>query len=213
MKTFIDLSLYLVTHRGDLTSDAFYTLIDQAIEGGVTAIQLREKGTAKAEFIEVGKTLINRLRPKGIPLIINDAIEVALEINADGVHLGQSDSSIIEARRVLGRKAIIGLSIETLEQALEAESLDIDYFGAQVFLTKSKSDAIKPWGLEGLKTLCSIARYPVIGIGGINSDNIQHIIGAGASGVALISAIFNASSPFHASQELMNKIKESRKLL
>lgn len=213
MKNLLDLSLYLITQRGDLSLDAFNCLLDQAIKGGVTAIQLREKGTSKAEFIEIGKALVNRLKPKGIPVIVNDSIEVAFEINADGVHLGQGDSSVTEARKILGKKAIIGLSVENLEQALVAESLDINYIGAgPIFSTKSKPDAAKPFGLEGLKTLCSISRHPVIGIGGINIDNIQDIICAGASGVALISAIFNASSPFHAAQDIIFKIKESRKL-
>lgn len=208
MKSYRDLSLYLVTHRSNLTFDAFFEVIEQAIQGGVTVVQLREKGTSKAEFIEIGKALLDRLRPKGIPLIINDSIEVALRINADGVHLGQSDSSVTEARRILGKKAIIGLSVETLEQALEAQALDIDYIGAQIYLTESKLNISNPWGLEGLKKLCRISRHPVIGIGGVNNDNIEGIINAGAAGVACLSAIFKAPLPFHAAQELMSKIKQ-----
>lgn len=212
MKELIDLSLYLVTHRGDLGLDVFYAIIDQAIEGGVSAVQLREKGISQKEFIEIGKELMRRLKPKGIPLIVNDSIEVALRIEADGLHLGQGDFCAKEARRILGEKAIIGLSVETLEQGLIAQGLDIDYIGASpVFATPTKLDTGKPWGIEGLRELCSISKYPVVGIGQVHSGNVQDIINAGAAGVAVISAIFNAQSPLLAAQDLIVKIKESKK--
>lgn len=208
MKNLIDLTLYLVTSRGNLTKDDFYSIIEEAIKGGVTAIQLREKEISREEFIEIGRTLRNRLRHRRIPLIINDSIEVALEVGAEGIHLGQSDASIAEARRILGKEAIIGLSVETLEQAQAAELLDIDYIAASpIFATPSKLDTAAPWGLEGLKKLCSVSKHPVVGIGGIDSKNVQAIISAGATGVAVISAIFNADSPFLAAQELHSKIK------
>lgn len=213
MKELIDLSLYLVTHRGDMGLGAFYDLIDQAVKGGVSAVQLREKEVSQKEFIEIGKELLKRLRLKGVPLIINDSVEIALEIGANGVHLGQSDFPAEEARRILGRRAVIGLSVETLEQGLMAQGLDIDYIAASpVFATPSKLDTGKPWGLEGLRQLCKISKHPVIGIGQIHSANVQDILLAGAKGVAVVSAIFNAQDPYLAAYELILKIKEFKKI-
>lgn len=209
----LDLSLYLVTQRGKLALDDFYSIIDQAVKGGVTAVQLREKDIEQKEFIEIGRTLMSQLKPKGIPLIINDDIEVALEVEADGIHLGQSDSSVQEARRILGKKAIIGLSVETLDQGLAAQSLDIDYIAASpVFSTPSKLDTGKPWGIEGLKKLCTISKLPVIAIGQVQMSNVEDILLAGPSGVAVISAIFNALSPYSAAQDLILKIRECKKI-
>lgn len=211
----LDLTLYLVTNRGKLPWETFCSIIEQAIEGGVTVIQLREKEISQKEFIKIGRSLKERLQLKGkqIPLIINDAIEVALEIGAEGVHLGQSDASVEKARQMLGKKAIIGLSVETMEQARAAGLLDIDYIAASpIFATPSKLNTAAPWGLEGLKELCRISKYPVVGIGGINSNNVQNIISSGATGVAVISAIFYAESPFLAAQEFHSKIMKVKDL-
>lgn len=213
MKNLLDLSLYLVTHRGDLELDAFFDLIDQAVEGGVSAIQLREKEIAQKEFIAIGRALMSRLRSRRIPLIINDDIEVAFAIKADGVHLGQSDPSVLEARQLLGKNAIIGLSVETLDQALSAQEMEIDYIAASpVFSTPSKLDTAKPWGLDGLRNLCKISKVPVIGIGQVHSHNVQDFMACGASGVAVISAIFGAQSPFLAARDLITKIKQTKKI-
>ena len=212
-KNYIDLSLYLVTQRGSLSLKAFFDIIKEAVRGGVSVVQLREKGTDIAEFLRIGESLLDILSPMGIPLIINDSVEIALAIGADGVHLGQGDISIAEARRILGPKAIIGLSIETLEQAWAAESLELDYIAASpIFRTPTKVDTSKPWGLEGLKLLCGMTRYPVVSIGGITIENTEDVITAGSSGISVVSAIFNAESPRKAARELLIKIEESRNL-
>lgn len=211
-KNCIDLSLYLVTQRKGLSLEAFYDTVFEAVKGGVSILQLREKGTDMAEVLTIGKGLVDILRPIGIPLIVNDSIELALAIGADGVHLGQSDGSIAEARRILGPRAIIGLSVETLEQARAAQSLAPDYIAASpVFSTSTKTDTAEPFGLEGLRELCRLTRLPVVAIGGINISNIQDVILAGSSGVSVVSAIFNAESPRKAARELLGKIKEARK--
>lgn len=211
-KNSIDLSLYLVTQRKGLSLEAFYDIVFEAVRGGVSIVQLREKGTDVAEVLTLGKGLMDILRPIGVPLIVNDSVELALAIGADGVHLGQSDGSIAEARRILGPRAIIGLSVETLEQARAAESLELDYIAASpVFSTLTKTDTAVPFGLEGLREVCRLTGFPVVSIGGINISNIQDVILAGAAGVSVVSAIFNAKSPRKAARELLSKIKEARK--
>lgn len=179
-------SLYLVTNRCSLSLEDFFPMIRKAVDNGVNVVQLREKTVSSSEMIEIGKRLRTFLKPLGIPLIINDRIDVAQAVNADGVHLGQSDQNVKEARRVLGRQAIIGLSVETIEQALDAE--EANYLGASpVFFSKTKSDCGKPWGLDGLRHLCSISKHPIIAIGGINETNIEAVMECGASGVAATS--------------------------
>lgn len=208
MKLPIDFSLYLVTHRGSLALEDFLKIIRQSVSGGVNMVQLREKDMSSEAMIALGKNLLSFLRPLGIPLIINDRVDVAYEINADGVHLGQSDLHVDEARAVLGKQAIIGLSVETIDQAISAEAQDIDYLAASpVFSTKTKHDCTMPWGLAGLKSLCSISRHPIIAIGGINESNVEQVMECGAAGVAIVSAIFHALCPKTASQVISNKMK------
>lgn len=212
-KNCIDLSLYLVTHREGLSLEVFYETILKAVRGGVSIVQLREKDTDALEFLTIGKGLIDILKPIGIPLIINDFVELALAIGADGVHLGQSDGSITEARKVLGPRAIIGLSVETLEQARAAQSLPLDYIAASpVFSTPTKTNIAEPFGLERLRELCHSTRFPVVSIGGINISNIEDVITAGSAGVSVVSAIFNAKLPQEAARELLTKIKGARSL-
>jgi thiamine-phosphate pyrophosphorylase len=211
MKTSVDFSLYLVTAQGIDDTDALFNSILQAVEGGVKAVQLRNKSISTSEMIQTGKKLLALLKPRGIPLIINDRIDVAIAIQADGIHLGQSDMKISEARAIIGRKAIIGLSVETLEQATAAEDQDINYLAASpVFYSPSKATQNPPWGLDGLKLLCSISRHPVIAIGGIGESNIADVFKCGAAGAAVISAIFNAPCPKLAALEISNRLSNVR---
>ncbi len=210
MKSPIDLSLYLVTNRGALTLEDFFRIISQSIEGGVKVIQLREKEASACEMIVIGKRLHAFLKPLGIPLIINDRVDVAHAVNADGVHLGQSDLKVSEARAILGGGAIIGLSIETIKQGIAAADEEVDYLAASpVFLTKTKSDCEKPWGLPGLQHLCSISRHPVVAIGGIDETNVERVLECGVVGVAVVSAIFNASCPKTAAITITNRMKRN----
>lgn len=207
MKRLFDLSLYLVTNRRTLELEDFFNIIRASIDGGVRIVQLREKDASAREMITIGKKLLSVLKPLGIPLIINDRVDVAHAVGADGVHLGQSDLKVEEARAILGKKAIIGLSIESLEQATVAIEEDVDYLAASpIFHTKTKTDCAKPWGLDGLKQLCAISKHPVIAIGGIDETNVKQIIECGAAGVAVVSVIFNASCPKSAAFKILNKM-------
>ena len=208
MKNKIDLSLYLVTNRKSLTLENFFRIIEQSIQGGVKIVQLREKDISSHDFIEIGRKLLSFLKPKGIPLIINDNVEVAQAIHADGIHLGQSDLKVEEARAILGKQAIIGLSVENIDQAIEAENENVDYLAASpVFDTKTKDNCSNSWGLNGLKHLCSISRHPIIAIGGLNETNVKQVMECGAVGVAVVSAIFHAPCPKTAAQAIINKMK------
>ncbi len=208
MKRLVDLSLYLVTSREALELEDFFNIIRASIDGGVRIVQLREKEASAREMIIIGKRLLSLLKPLGIPLIINDRVDVAHAIGADGVHLGQSDLRVAEARAILGGKAIIGLSVESLEQAVAAIEEDVDYLAASpIFRTKTKADCSEPWGLNGLKQLCAVSNHPVIAIGGIDETNAKQIIECGAVGVAVVSAIFNASCPKTAALTMINRMK------
>jgi thiamine-phosphate pyrophosphorylase len=202
-----DPSLYLVANRCKHDLEAFFNIVCEAVAGGVTMVQLREKEAAAREMCEIGKKLLSYLKPKGVPLIVNDRVDVAHAIGASGVHLGQSDLGVEEARAILGSRAIIGLSIETIAQALDAEKLAVDYLAASpVFESKTKADCSTPIGLDGLKELCGHSRHPIVGIGGINLSNIEHVFRCGAAGVAVVSAIFDAACPKTAAQEMAKRI-------
>lgn len=208
MRRLVDLSLYLVTNRNGLELEDFFNIIRASIDGGVRIVQLREKDLSAREMISIGKKLLLILKPLGIPLIINDRVDVTHAVGADGVHLGQSDLSVEEARAILGEKVIIGLSVESLEQAVVATGKDVDYLAASpMFHTKTKADCGKPWGLDGLKQLCAVSKHPVIAIGGIDETNAKQVIECGAAGVAVVSAIFNASSPKNAALQMINRMR------
>ena len=178
-------------------------MVAQAVAAGVTMVQLREKNLEPNDFLELALAVKWTLQHSGVPLIINDSVDVALQANAEGVHLGQSDLGPREARRLLGPDAIIGLSVETMDQAQEAEEFDIDYLGVSpIFISATKTDTGAPWGLEGLSRLRAVSRHLLVGIGSITSENAGSVIRAGADGVAVISAICDASSPCAAAQSL-----------
>ncbi len=208
MKKTIDLSLYLVTQRGALTMEEFFHVILQSVEGGVRVVQLREKEASARKLCELATRLLVVLKPLGIPLIINDRVDVAYAIKADGVHLGQSDLKPAAARAILGKEAIIGLSVETLDQVIDAANEEVDYLAASpLFSTLTKTDCGTPWGLEGLKQLCSISAHPVIAIGGIDASNIADVFQCGAVGAAVVSSIFNAPCPKTAAMALTERIQ------
>lgn len=190
MKRTDDFRLYLVTDRLLLKNQSIKTLIEGAIEGGVTAIQLREKEMPIRDFIELGMQVKAILADTPIPLIINDRIDVAQACEADGVHLGQSDISYEEARKILGSEKIIGVSVSTIDEANELNRNEVSYIGVSpIFYTTTKNDITEPWGLTGLMELRKQSHHRLIAIGGINSNNIQEVLDAGADGIAVVSAI------------------------
>ncbi len=199
----VDYSLYLVTDRTLSRQRSSEDIVAAAVRGGVTCVQLREKHCSTREFVREARSLQPLLRHHKIPLIINDRLDVALAIGADGVHLGQSDMHIGDARRLVGEKMIIGISAENLDDAIVAEQEGADYIGiSPVFATDTKVDTAAPLGLEGIRRVRRAVNIPLVGIGGINLTNIREIIGAGADGVAVVSAIVSADCPKTAAAEL-----------
>jgi thiamine-phosphate pyrophosphorylase len=191
-----DWTLYLVTDRRLAAPRSLEDVVAAAVRGGVTVVQLREKECATAEFVELGRRLKATLAPLGVPLIVNDRVDVALAVGADGVHVGQSDMDPREARAALGPTAIVGLSVETMEQAARSESLDVDYLGiSPVFATPTKTDTGPAWGLDGLARLRAVSRHVLVAIGGIDAGNAAAVRRAGADGVAVVSAICAAGDP------------------
>ena len=202
-----DLALYLVTDRGLSLGRDLETVVLEAVKGGVTLVQLREKDIDTREFIALGLRLKAALAGSGVPLLINDRVDVALAVDADGVHIGQSDMPYDIARRLLGPDKIIGLSVETIEEVVQANGLDVDYIAVSpVFATHTKTDTLTPFGYEGLERACRLTRHPVCGIGGMNADTAGRAIACGADGVAVVSAISSAPDPCSASKNLKSII-------
>lgn len=209
MKFSFHQTLYLVTNRNQLSLKNFFKIVQEAVEGGVDIVQLREKQCSFSEMCDIGRELLAFLSPRSVPLIINDRVDVAKEIKADGVHLGQTDLNVSHARKILGTHAIIGLSVETIPQAMAAQEMELDYIAVSpLFSTKTKTDCHSEWGLEKLKTLCEISSLPVIAIGGINEHNVSDVMACGVDGVAVVQAIFDSTSPETAAKRLLQKIKQ-----
>lgn len=207
MRQRVDYSLYLVTDRTLCGAKGIEETVCQAVAGGVSVVQLREKDLDTRRFIETAVALKQHLAPLGIPLLINDRVDVALAAGADGVHIGQSDMPYAMARTLLGKKAIIGLSVENMAHVTEAKRLDVDYLGiSPVFATGTKADAASPWGLEGVRRIRLVTNHLLVGIGGIHATNAADVLLAGADGVAVVSAICGASSPCDAAKELRRAV-------
>lgn len=203
-----DLSLYLVTDRPLSLGRNLEWVVEEAVKGGVTMVQLREKETSTREFIELAIRLKRKLSDFKVPLIINDRVDVALAADADGLHIGQSDMPYEIARKLLGNNKIIGLSVENMEQVFQANAWDVDYIGiSPIFSTPTKTDTAKPFGLEGVRKALALSKHPAVGIGGINKSNAKVVMGTGINGIAVVSAICSADNPRNAAIELKNTIK------
>jgi len=177
-------------------SEKALAVAKQAIAGGVTAIQLRDKKATALHLVTFGQKLHALTREYNTPLFVNDRVDVAMAINAEGIHIGQDDMPLVFARKIIGSKKIIGVSVQTVEQARQAEQDGADYLGCgPVFPTMSKADASSPIGLTGLAAVAASVSVPVIAIGGIDHTNIRDVRGKGVAGVAVISAIMEASDP------------------
>ena len=204
--------LYLVTDEKLSLGRGINYVVEQAVKGGVTMVQLREKELNTRDFINRAIELKKILSGYKTPLIINDRIDVALAVEADGVHIGQTDMPYEYVRELIPGKMILGLSVETMEQAAEAENYDLDYLSiSPLFLTPTKTDLYREWGIEGLKEIRRRTEHKIIAIGGINSSNVTEVIKAGADGVAVVSAICSAPDPEHESRKLISIIKEIKK--
>lgn len=191
-----DLRLYLVTDRSFLNGRQLEDVVMQAVAGGVTMVQLREKHISTQDFVNLALRLKEKLRGTGVPLIINDRVDVALAVDADGVHIGQSDMDYPTARKLLGKEKIIGLSVESFEDIEVANRLDVDYIGVSpVFATPTKTDTAKPFGIDGLREAVKRSVHPTVAIGGMNLANVNEVMNTGTDGVAVVSAIMGADNP------------------
>ena len=185
-----DLLLYAVTDRSWLKEETLYDQVKKALDGGTTFVQLREKNLDKEYFLEEAKKIQALCREYKVPFVINDNVEIADAIDADGVHVGQNDMSAGEAREKLGPDKIIGVSARTIEQALLAQEQGANYLGVgAVFQTSSKADARKI-SHETLRAICAAVEIPVIAIGGISIENVAELSGTGICGIAVIRALF-----------------------
>ncbi|MCG8410373.1 MAG: thiamine phosphate synthase [Bacteroidales bacterium] len=206
-----DVSLYLVTDRELSLGRSHQYIVEQAIKGGVTMVQLREKNISTREFYNLAIELKQTLKPLNIPLIINDRLDIALAVDAEGLHIGQSDIPYHIAREILGKNKIIGLSVETVEQARSANNLDVDYIGlSPVFSTQTKHDINTPLELEGIQQIASFTKHKTVAIGGINTQNTADIIKAGADGIAVVSAIVSQKDPRQAACDLKSIVDKNK---
>lgn len=206
-----DYSLYLVTDRGLSRGRSTLEIVEAAVKGGVSCVQLREKECSTREFIEQALAVRERLQALKIPLIINDRLDVALAVKADGVHLGQSDMPLAMARRIVAETMIIGISAESLKDAVEAEKGGADYLGVSpIYTTPTKTDTAPPLGLEGLRHIRNAVNLPLVGIGGLNQDNAGDVIRNGADGAAVVSAIVAADDPEQAARNIRSVIEEAK---
>ena len=199
----IDLSLYLVTDNSD-DVDRFLNTIEEAIKGGVTVVQIREKTADTLDFYNLALKVKEITTKYDVPLIINDRVDVALAIDADGVHVGQSDMPCDVTRRLMGPDKILGVSAATVEEAKKAESDGADYIGTgAVFPTATKDDADSVTKEELIEIVKSI-NIPVVAIGGINLDNASQLVDTGIAGLSVVSAIMSSDNPKKSSEELLN---------
>jgi thiamine-phosphate pyrophosphorylase len=200
--------LYVVTDRTWLGNNKLYEQVEEIVQSGATFIQLREKNLDYDSFVAEGREIRKITDRYNIPFVINDNIDVALAVGADGVHVGQKDLEARKCRELIGEDMILGVSAQTKEQALLAEKSGADYIGVgAVFETSTKTDA-KPVSYDTLKEICSSVSIPVIAIGGINEDNIQKLKGSHIDGVAVISAVFAARDKKKAVKTLLSLVKE-----
>lgn len=197
-----ELLLYAVTDRHWLGEETLYDQVKKALDGGATFVQLREKKLDREDFLAEAKEIQKLCKEYEVPFVINDEVSIAKDIDADGVHVGQSDMEAMDVRKILGSDKIIGVSAQTVEQAIIAEKHGADYLGVgAVFTTGSKDDA-DDVSHETLKAICEAVSIPVIAIGGITKDNVAELAGSGICGVAVISAIFGQKDIQKATAEL-----------
>ena len=200
--------LYVVTDRTWLGENSLLMQVEQAIKAGATVIQLREKNLAFDEFLKLAAEVKKITDKYKVLFIINDNVDVAVAVKADGVHIGQSDEEIIIAREKLGFSKIIGLSVHSVEEAIKAEKSGADYIGVgAVFNTSTKHDA-NTITFETIKDICQTVNLPVVAIGGISKDNILKLSGSGINGVAVISAIFAQPDITKATSEILQLSKQ-----
>jgi thiamine-phosphate pyrophosphorylase len=211
MKPQADWTLYLVLDPRLCRGRRPEEVARLAVRGGVSAVQLRDKECTTRDYVEQARRLHDLLAPLGVPLIVNDRVDVALAAGAEGVHVGQSDMPTDVVRRLMGQDALLGLSAGTEQEALAAEGTAVDYLGVgPIHPTSTKADTPPEWGLAGLRRLRPRTRQVIVAIGGVNASNAAELIRAGADGIAVVSAICSAEDPERAAAELRRAIDAAR---
>lgn len=207
----LNLFLYLIADADIPTRLPFLQIIEEALQGGVQVVQLRSKKKTTDEFLKIARPVHKLTTSYHTLFIINDSVQVAYEIDADGVHLGQGDLPVDQARKFLGPKKIIGVSTHTLEEARDAERKGVDYIGVgTVFPTASKDDIRGVIGTTGLMEIRKDTKLPIVGIGGIDLTNVASVLAAGADGIAVISAIMKSDNPKEVAQHFRMIIDRSK---
>jgi thiamine-phosphate pyrophosphorylase len=210
MKNKIDYSLYLVTDRDLMYAKSVEECVEQAVAGGATVVQIREKTASSREFYEIAVRTRKITKKYGVPLIINDRADIALAVDADGLHIGQKDLPYKEARRIMGKNKIIGVSASNLTEAVAAAAeKGVDYLGVgAMFTTDTKKDADSTT-MDELRRIRQIIKLPIVAIGGINKSNIPSFAGTGIDGIAVVSAIVSQEDASGAARELKSLFKST----
>lgn len=207
----IDLSLYLVLDPALCGTRGMAATARAAAEGGVTAVQLRHKTASTADMVAAGRALQEALAGTGVPLIVNDDVDAAIALPADGLHVGQDDLPPAEARARIGRAMVLGLSVETVEAAKAVDPAVVDYVGVgPVFATGTKPDHKPPSGFDGLARLVAASPVPSVAIGGLKADHAAHVAAAGAAGMAVVSAICGSADPRVAARAIATAFRRAR---
>ncbi|MDQ8039320.1 MAG: thiamine phosphate synthase [Rickettsiella sp.] len=204
------LRLYLIADDKACYPKPLITAVEEVIDSGITCVQLRMKHQSLHAVYSQAKSLQKLLKPRNIPLIINDFVEVVQAVDAEGIHIGQTDKPYAYVRQQLGYKKIIGLSIQTIQHAEQCKSFDCDYFGVgPVFATSTKIDARPSIGIANLNKITSILSKPIVAIGGINENNINLVLPTQISGIALSAGIFSSINPQQTTQILSQLTSQS----
>ncbi|MFZ2293764.1 MAG: thiamine phosphate synthase [Polaromonas sp.] len=207
------LRLYLVTDQSLMRGRPLADVVGAAVEGGVSCVQLREKHLGTRDFLAQALMLKKLLAPHRVPLVINDRIDIALACGAEGVHLGQSDLPVNEARKLLPPDVFIGWSVESMDDVVNSAALPVDYLGVSpIFTTPTKTDTKTPWGLDGLAMVRAATASPLVAIGGIHVGNARDVLRAGADCLALVSALCAAEYPHAAASALRALCDEELKM-
>lgn len=201
--------LYAVTDRAWVGTKSLYEQVKEALENGVTCVQLREKELNESDFLKEAKQISTLCKEYKVPFIVNDNVNIAIACKADGIHIGQEDMELKSVRKLVGEDVIIGVSAHTVEEAIKAREGGADYIGiGAVFATSTKTD-VDILSFETLRSICEAVDIPTVAIGGIKKDNICKLKGSGIDGVAVVSAIFAAKDIATATKELLLEVKKA----
>ena len=206
----IDTSLYFITDSTNYSEEEFLLRVEQALMGGVTLLQLREKDKSTREYIELAEKVHELTKKYKIPLIIDDRVDVALAVDAEGVHVGASDMPVVTARKLMGKDKIVGATAKTVPWAKEAYEQGADYLGVgAIYPTTTKVKTVLT-STDTLREICNAVPIPVNAIGGLNKDNIDVLAGIPIAGICVVSAVMKADNPKRAAEELRARARELR---